>query len=330
MKYVIGVDQGSSKTVAVVSDCMGNILGFGSSKGACYVSTGMEYAMNKVSEACQIALNQAGLDRVEVDYFVGGLTGADWPHEYNLLENAIHRVLGIKNVVVYNDCIIAMRGGTNKKSGAVICAGSGLNSAIIAPDGTEYIYGYYIEEGDSGGSALGKKAIGAVYAAETGIGSQTFLTELVLDYLHFSSVNDLLFKVTSKEFSLDVKALTPLLFRAADREDKVAVKIIEDFGTSISRYVTAGLKRFHMLDETVDVVLSGGIFKDKNLILLNTVSRAIKEKATRAKIINAKYEPVIGAALMALDKINDDGTTCEIEKNIRVSSSKFALIRISD
>ena len=44
MKYVMGIDQGSSKTYAIVGDDGGNVLGFGKSYGACHSNTGMKYA----------------------------------------------------------------------------------------------------------------------------------------------------------------------------------------------------------------------------------------------------------------------------------------------
>ena len=67
MKHVMGIDQGSSKTYAIVGDDGGNVLGFGKSYGACHSNTGMKYAMKAVKEAVNEALQQAGLELTEID-----------------------------------------------------------------------------------------------------------------------------------------------------------------------------------------------------------------------------------------------------------------------
>ena len=58
----MGIDQGSSKTYAIVGDDGGNVLGFGKSYGACHSNTGMKYAMKAVKEA----VNEAGFLQAEV------------------------------------------------------------------------------------------------------------------------------------------------------------------------------------------------------------------------------------------------------------------------
>lgn len=51
VKYVIGIDQGASKTHAIVSDEYGIVLGMGKSYGACHSSDGMTHAITAVKEA---------------------------------------------------------------------------------------------------------------------------------------------------------------------------------------------------------------------------------------------------------------------------------------
>ena len=129
MKYVMGIDQGSSKTYAIVGDDGGNVLGFGKSYGACHSNTGMKYAMKAVKEAVNEALKQAGLELTEIDTLAAGMTGMDWEFEEELLREELEQLTHIRNIAVVNDCIIAMRAGSSRPYGAVLCAGSGLNCA---------------------------------------------------------------------------------------------------------------------------------------------------------------------------------------------------------
>ena len=51
MEYVLGIDQGGSKTHAAVADETGRLLGAGRGPGACHSVYGMEAAMAGVAEA---------------------------------------------------------------------------------------------------------------------------------------------------------------------------------------------------------------------------------------------------------------------------------------
>ncbi|MBQ8954023.1 MAG: hypothetical protein IJ048_07890 [Clostridia bacterium] len=53
MKYVLGIDQGGTKTHALVSDENGRILGVGRDVGGCHSIDGMEQAMRGVRGAAQ-------------------------------------------------------------------------------------------------------------------------------------------------------------------------------------------------------------------------------------------------------------------------------------
>ena len=61
MKYILGIDQGGTKTAAVIADENGNILGLGIDIGACHASDGMDYAMEKIYNACQQAFKKANI-----------------------------------------------------------------------------------------------------------------------------------------------------------------------------------------------------------------------------------------------------------------------------
>ena len=68
MKYILGIDQGSSKTHVIIGDETGHILGLGTGCGACHQVHGLEYAMNAVKEAAE-----AGLVNLAGHRLVGGM-----------------------------------------------------------------------------------------------------------------------------------------------------------------------------------------------------------------------------------------------------------------
>lgn len=327
MEYVLGIDQGASKTHAVVADRCGHILGMGKSYGACHSSSGLDYAVKAVIEASDTALRQSGLAREDIQMLVGGLTGIDWDDESEILENAVKGYFPAADIQIVNDCIIAMKGGTQSDCCAILCAGSGLNCAV--QNGKDcFVYGFYIPDEYQGGAALGKKTVQAVFDAHMGIVPKTILTEMLLDYFKEPSVDKLLYRrVKGKIKDTDYLQLPILLEKAAMEGDKTAADIWKAYGKDIVVYLTARMKMMGSLNKASDIILSGSIFKCKFEVFKNTVKEEIWKSAPNANVIEAKYEPVIGAVLMALQEVNG-GVGLMVYENLERSAEKFPILRM--
>lgn len=323
--FVLALDQGGTKTVALLADASGSARGLGHSGGACHAVHGMAAAMQRVREACQAALQQAGVAADQVALLSAGMTGADWPHEYALLEEALRETTGVHNVHVVNDCMIALRAGTDAPAGAVLGAGTGLNAAVVSPRGEQFIYGYYVQDEDNGGTALGQLALRAVYKAHTGLQPPTALTQRLLDRLQARSVDDLLYRGVNGQLG-EPSVLAPLVLAVAREGDPVAADLVRQFGQRLSAYIVAGLQRFSMLEMPVDVVLSGGIFKAGLPLLRDTVSQGILAGAPQAAVLEALYEPVLGALLLGLERQQGAPWSLQSAAIVR-SAEQFGLFR---
>ena len=329
MPHVIGLDQGGSKTWAAVSDAAGRLLGVGRAAGG-YPTRRPDEAMRHIGEAVQAALANANLPSQPVDLLYAGLTSADWPDEYDFLQRKVEALGVARQVRVVNDTIVALRGGTSHAYGAIVAAGTGSNCAIRSPAGEEYLYHYYVEEDLQGGVGLGRRVLRALYRAETGRESTTRLTRSVLHQLNFASVDDLLRADCERRFADDtVKTLAPLVFQAARAGDEVAANILAAFGQGLAELVTAGLRRFEMTHLPVEVVLSGSIFKGEGGLLQQIMRDEIEQVAPQARLVDARYEPVVGAVLLALEaaEVAVDG---EVAANIERGSQRYGLIRQGD
>lgn len=329
MRYVLGLDQGGSKTHAMIADEDGNILGMGRSYGACHSSTGLEHAVTAIIKAADQALGQCGLQRKDINVIVGGLTGVDWDDEAGILEAAIRVYFPESDIVVVNDCIIAMRGGTKKRDCAILCIGSGFNCAVQSGDEC-FVYGFYIPDEYQGGFCLGIKTIQAVLDAHIGIVPETVLTQMVLEYFQIKSVDALLYmKVKGKIKDRDYLYLPMLLEKAALSGDQAAAAIWEDYGRHVAVYLTARMEKMGILENEADIVLSGSIFKCRYKNFIGTVKKEIYSKAPNVSIIEARYEPVVGAVLMAVQKLR--GTLPEqMEAHLEEAAEKYEILRMRD
>lgn len=328
MDYILGIDQGGTKTTAVIADYKGNIISCGSGKGRVFDSAeGVKSSLDAIQEAYMSAIESTDISINQIVMIYAGLTGVDWPHEYSELRKALKNLFEIKNIKIVNDCIIAMRSGTEKPFGAAICAGTGLNVCIKSPDGKDFIYGYYIHDSYQGGSAIGDRAVKAVIDASIGLEPATTLTEVVMEAFKLSNVEELLFKNVNGQLGNKSKFLVPQVFDKANEGDYVAIKIIEEMATQWALYVVEGLRRFNMLNLDTEVVFAGSVLKAKSQILRDRLKRDILESASKVKIIDANYEPVVGAILMALDDLYCEGISEVIKQNLDRTCRKYNLIR---
>ncbi len=327
MRYVLGVDQGGSKTHVIVADETGKILGMGQSYGACHSSTSVEYAVQAIVEAANQALGFCGLCIEDIGCVAGGLTGIDWDYEAELLKNAIKEKFPMADIKIVNDSIIAMRAATKEKRCGILCAGSGLNCAV--QNGTEcFVYGFYIPDEYQGGWSLGKKAVQTVFDSYMGLSEETTLTNRLLDYFHVDTVDELLFmhvkeKITGEQYLY----LPRILEEEAQVGDVVSMRIWLEYGKTIVRFLTTRVKKMGIEKEKMDIVLSGSIFKCKLQQFQKIVKDEILEKIPNANIIAAQYEPVMGAVFMALEKMNGELTE-RIYVNAEKTSKQFPLRRM--
>jgi len=325
--YSLAIDQGGTKTAAILADDEGHILSKGMGAGACHFFDGMPKAMAAVSEAAHAAFTQAGLSPKNLQAISAGMAGANWPEEIIALENGLRSLFPVDNIRVYNDCLIAMRGGTAAARCAVLCAGTGLNAAARFSDEPPFVFNNYIEDLDQGAKGLGTRALQAVFFSELGGLPPTALTESALRLFELDQVNELLLGWQQKLLRKPIQDLSPLVFDAAKKSDAVALGIISQFGISISRYPIAAIQKHKVQNLELDIVLSGGLFKNKGTSLVETISSQIHSVAPCAHIIEAAYEPVVGALLLVLDAKYSQQIPLAIMQNCHASAEKLNLLR---
>ena len=326
MKYVLGLDQGSSKTHAIVTDEAGRVLGMARSRGVCHSAVSLEAAMDAIEEAAEEALAQAGITRQEITCVAAGLTGTDWDFEVKLLENAVRKRLKIDRVHVVNDCIIAMRAGSDKEVTGVLCVGSGTNCAIRKGDEL-FVYGFYIPDEAQGGMCLGHKAVQAVFDAHVGLLPETVLEGYLLKHFGVETVDQLLYmRATHQIDEREYLTLPILLEQAAAQGDEVALGIWEEYGKTLAKYVTARMRLMGLEKEEIEIVLSGSIFKCRIQTFFDAVTAGIHSYAPHAAVKSAVYEPIVGAALLGLDNIFGKAPDIVYE-NLEKSARHFPIKR---
>ena len=299
MKYILGIDQGGTKTAAAIMNETGEIIGQGISSGAYYPVEGPDSAFEKVEEAVAQAEGQAGISREEITVAIAGITGADWEGDTLYVSEKLKKILEISDLHAYNDAVIALYCGSVEACDMVLCAGTGMNAAVRTGEDTYFVFGDYIEESMQGGSALARRAIRKVFDAQIGLGKETGLTEVFLKFAGETSVDRLLHRYMMEDgFSSEIRYLVPEILETAARGDFVAGRLTEEYGRRMAEYISVGLARVSVLDRERKVILAGSVWKGKNNLLTRQVMQCVKEQENNVKIILADQDPVVGACRM--------------------------------
>lgn len=322
MTLVIGVDGGASKTFALVMDETGAVLGFGAGGCGNHQNRGIKAAAGEVEKAVRSALSGLAADSIPVDLACTCLAGADLEEDFALLQSAMEELGMARKVVVKNDTMAAMRSGLSRPWGVGVICGAGFNAAGRSKDGREQILPALGDiSGDwGGGHSLSEGIIHLIMRAWDGRGEPTRLTGMVLEALNLNSEEELLLGLYHDQIPYPKRlGLVPLLFEAADAGDEPARGLLIRMAEEVALAANTFIRRCELEDTDVEVVLGGSVFKGKGPLLIDTIKAKVHAKYPRAQIIRPRYEPVVGAALLALDAAGikvDQDVYAQLEKTL--------------
>ena len=335
MSYIMAIDQGGTKTDIVIADYTGHIAGIGDDRHWTAVSGERRAVrMIRIKHAAEKALADAGLKFPEIKSVSACLTGADWEFEYEIGRKNLRNTLGVEQISLFNDCIGALRGGTEIKGrdSAVICLGTGANCAVINREGAEYIYAYYLKDIHQGAGAMGKFIFEAVFDAESGFGQKTKLKQLLLEKTGYESADELFMALTTGSTETETRwqpnyqDYSPLLFQAIKMGDTVSKNYLEWFCKELAQYVIVASRKLGMQDREIRMVLSGGVPKSGSL-MGKLIEKRLKEELPGVSCVNARFEPVIGALLLEYDRLYPEGISKEMMGQIERSCTEYSLFR---
>ena len=234
MDFVLGVDGGNSKTVALVSNLEGCLLGAGRSGPSDIYAGDPEDSFAEVECAIAEAMDEAGIERGQLLHGAFAMAGADWPEDFQLLDRTFRERGYGRDVTVVNDAMGALRAGSPSGVGVVLAAGTGMAIGAKAPSGRFWHSSNWPTAG--GGAGLGQAALDAVFRAELGVGPATSLTALVVQAFGVGTVEQVLYRLTARGIQrrpMEQSLLAPLVLDEADAGDPVARSIVAGFGNDL-------------------------------------------------------------------------------------------------
>jgi len=305
MKLVLGVDGGNTKTLALVAREDGAILGTGRAGcGDMYGAGSPDAALVEIERAIDSALKEAAVEPAKLSVGAFSLAGADWPEDFKLLEVAMCRRGYGQRIVVVNDAMGALRAGSPDGSGVIVACGTGAAVGARHPDGRIWHSSFWQQV--QGADELGSQALRAVYRADLGIDPPTLLTERILATFGARNVEEVLHWMTGRDIPRpkNRRELVRPLFDAADAGDDTARQIIISHGKALGDYAIVAARRAGLLGEPFTLVLTGGVLRHPSPLLRDALIERVRESAPDARAIQSRFEPAVGAVLLALDSMH--------------------------
>lgn len=307
-RLVLAVDGGNSKTDVVLIDEAGAVLAHVRGPGSSPHHLGVDGAVDLIDELVLKAAARAGVSSAYPVAALGEvyMAGVDFPSEQEGVAAAVRSRAWAPEVVVDNDTFALLRAGTDAPDAVAVVCGAGINCVCVAADGRHARFASLGRlSGDWGGGAeLGEEAMWWAARAVDGRGPETVLSTLVPRFFDLPDVAAVYEAIHFGRLEhRRLIELAPVVLQASRESDSVARRIVIALAEEVVTMARAALARLDMLATPSVVVLGGGVLTSRDPVLLDEVHQRLAEAAPQARTAVTEVSPVVGAALLGLDRL---------------------------
>jgi N-acetylglucosamine kinase-like BadF-type ATPase len=299
---ILAVDGGNSKTDLALLDDDGTLIAH--VRGP--LSSPHHLGLGGCVDVLQELVDRAGLDGRQADVGQVLLAGVDFPEEEERLQTAIAERGWAARLRVGNDTFAVLRAGTESGWGIAITCGAGINCVGVGPDGRHVRFPALGEiTGDwGGGSDVGMAGLSAASRSEDGRGPKTELEQLVPAHFGYDAPSAVAYAMHVGELSRRrVIELAPVVLGS---DDPVALEIGDRLADEIVALARATFVRLGFSDETVEVLVGGGLMRSADQRLLARIEHGLREVGAGIVLLQTSQPPIVGAALLGLDAVGAD------------------------
>lgn len=320
----LGIDVGGSKTHALLSDENGQVLGFGGGPGGNPEMVGYDGLTLAMQATINKACKRTGIELTQINAAGFGIAGYDWPFQYTDTLQAV-QALGMRTdiLVIENDAVLAIYGGSTNGWGIAACVGTGNNVRGVDPQGN---IGRITGNSSTFGEFGGAEEIMAIVLQRlawmwTGRGKTTALADLLIRDCGARDLDDLIEGLVAEHYQLKVDQV-PLVVQAAEIGDMVACEVLSWNARELAQSALAVARQLDLTDQPFEVVMAGKLFKVSHLYRQSF----IESVQVGAKLVECKLftcPPVVGAVIMAMRAVQACGVGVEKAREVLLKTDFF-------
>jgi N-acetylglucosamine kinase-like BadF-type ATPase len=307
---LLAVDGGGSKVDAVLVGRDGAVVRALRFRNTDHDGTSSDAYLDGVEVAVDILRAAAGGRLPLANLGMYCLAGADLPADDRRIARWLSAREWTRTDVVRNDTFAVLRAGTDRTWGVAVVCGYGTNCSAVAPDGRTFRFPAVGDiSGDwGGGHDIGSKALWFALRAQDGRGERTALERVVPQYFGLRRPRQVMEAMYFGRLPSErVVELPPVVFRAAGDGDAVARSIVDRQADEVVSMAGAAIRKLRMTALDVDVVLGGGIFRNEDAGFHARIEEGLRAVAPDVCIRRLTAPPILGAALLGLDRLGASG-----------------------
>src|SRR5690625_4043298 len=317
MKYVIGIDGGGTKTKGLLADENGNVVA-SAVTGPSNPNVVKKNDLTNVFRDLFSSLKQKqeGFEKHTVSLYAG-ISGAGNKDNEEIIQGILEKHFPEQTAIkVEVDAVNALYAGTYGEPGIVQISGTGsitygknVRETVARVGGWGYLFG---DEGS--GYDIGRRAVTAALKAFDGRGPETILLHMLYAHFQVDKPQALIRQVyTSPSPKNKISPLAQIVFRAYKQNDGIAKEIINQTANELTLNITTLYKQLFQPGEKTTIVLSGGIFQEKEII-----PELLHEQINKYKHLNLVLPDMspAGGALIGAYLMKESRIDKEIIKNI--------------
>lgn len=323
MNCILGIDGGGSKTICIIMDDGGKILGRGEAGASNYQSIGIEAAKKQIESAIYQAIITAlnSQNSINIIAICLGLAGVGRPEDIEVIKSIVNQLQNSQNIpaitwdlkpshiVICHDALIGLIGGVGDAVGIVVAAGTG--SIIFGRNHqgkSKRVSGWgYILGDEGGGYKIAVAGMQAALKAYDGRSETTILLENFQQYLQLENIEKLIEVIYRQGWGVkEIAGLAPIVDQAASEGDPIANRIIDEAMTELVIATSTVIDHIFDDQQVVEVVTTGSIWLGKSKLRERFINALIHQYPL-VNVIYPRYEPAYGAGLLALKALLTHG-----------------------
>lgn len=297
-KIVIGFDAGGTKTAAVIMNDKGAVLGLGYGGSGNTNFIPLSIATKSFHDCIANAARMAGIKKLKAAVAVVGTEPDPGP-----VAPVIRRMAGTSRIVHRKEGECSLVGGLVEKTGLSLICGTGSVGWGRNGRGATSMTSCWGPIGDEGSAYdMARRGVNAAFWGWDGRGPKTILSERLLKMFKQKDLREVCTPLyTSPNMRKDFASLSRMVKQAAEEDDEVALRVMAECARQVALLLAACANNLKMGKAGYKVAMTGGMVSDPRSRYYRMIDRELKKIHPKAILTPPRFEPVVGAGLIALD-----------------------------
>lgn len=300
MKLFAGYDSGGSKTVCVLADERGRLLGTGRGGPSNYLYCGKERAKESMETSTREAFEKAGLPLTPMEAaYVGSAA-------IRMNNGAAHipffrTCIEAGTVLCESDILPIWYGALRERPTVISIAGTGAITYVCRPERFTRVSGWGPLLGDEGsGYDLGRRALQTACRIFDGreAPDDVFARE-IFSFMGAEDPRDLLLLLNQGDIRSKTATAARPVFRLYETGNATAGRLLEQAAEEIALAISAALKAEEG-GESLPVVLSGSLLRPEEALFSLVEKKARALGCPVSDFLSPQVHPAAAAAALAL------------------------------